>query len=157
MHKKLRAILGVALFLFSPILQSKNSKESSDSVQELIYKSQSMILQGDRDKACPILTTALNKDGVKTKGFLEISKALKKCTEIFILEKAQQSYEVAISNYMSDKNQSIEKFKESLGFEPRNALIIKGLIFALLSQNECTQVKKYYSELKKINPYDNEL
>lgn len=147
----------VALFLFSPILLSKNIKESVDSVKELISKSQAMILQGDRAKACQILIGALNKDGVKSKGFLEISRALKKCTEIFILEKAQQSYEVAIANYLSDKNQSIEKFKESLGLEPRNALIIKGLVFALLSQNECVQAKKYNTELKKINPYDDEI
>lgn len=157
MHKKLRAALGVALFLFSPILQSKNSKESVDSVKELISKSQAMILQGDRPIACQLLINALSKDGAKSKGFLEISKALKKCTEFFILEKAQQSYEVAIANYLSDKNQSIEKFKESLNLEPRNALIIKGLIFALLSQNECVLVKKYDTELKKINPYDDEL
>lgn len=157
MYSKLRAALGVALFLFSPILQAKNTKESIDSVKELVNKSQAMILQGNRSKACQILITALSKDGTKSKGFLEISKALKKCTELFILEKAQQSYEVAIANYLSDKNQSIEKFKEALSLEPLNALIIKGLLFTLLSQNECIQVKKYYTELKKINPYDDEL
>lgn len=157
MYRKLRAALGVALFLFSSIVLSKNGKETQDSVKELISKSQAWILQGHRSKACQILITALNKDGAKSKGFLEISKALKKCSELFVLEKAQQSYEVAIANYLSDKNQSIEKFKEALGLEPQNSLILKGLLFTLLSQNECVQVKKYYPELQRINPYDNEL
>lgn len=148
----------MALFLLvSMLVQSKTKQEPTGTNKELISKSQAFILQGDRPKACQILISALNKDGVKTKGYAEISKALKKCTELFVSEKAQQVYEVAIASYASDKNQTIEKFREALNIEPLNSLIIKGLIFTLLSQNECNQAKKKHEDLKKISPYDEDL
>ncbi len=158
MSIKLRVVLWATLFLLSWSSYSKNHLESADSsIKDLINKSQSLLLQGERHKACQILVSSLDKEGVKTKGFVEISKALKKCTEIFISEKAQQIYELAVASYSNDKTHSIEKFTEALGLEPQNGLILKGLIFTLLSQNECPRAKKNFEELKKINPFDEDL
>ncbi len=158
MLKNLRtAVVAVLFVLSSSTVIAKKAKSNLDSLKELMNQSQAFLIQGDRSKACQILITALNKEITKSKDTSTIVQALKKCTEIFLSEKAQQAYEVAVAHYENDKTQAIAKFREALMLEPFNGLILKGLLFTLLSQNECAQAKKNNEDLKKNNPYDEDL
>lgn len=149
--------MAVLFLLSSSIVIAKKVKNNLDSLKELMNQSQALLIQGDRSKACQILITTLNKEVAQSKDTPTIIQALKKCTEVFLSEKAQQVYEVAVAHYENDKTQAIVKFREALTLEPFNGLILKGLLFTLLSQNECAQVKKNNDDLKKMNPYDEDL
>lgn len=153
-----RAVLWAALFLFCCAEGwSKKNTDNLETYRDQINKSQVLLLQRDRQQAIQVLVAAMNREGLKSPASTELLKALKKTSEVFLSEKAQQSYEMAIATFSTNKAQSIEKLRETLSQEPQNAVLIKALLFTLLSQKECTQAQKQRLELIKINPFDEDL
>lgn len=152
-----RATKLVALVLFGFLIGAKKGNENLETYKDQISKSQILLLQRDRNQAAQILIGAINKEGVKSPAFLELAKALKKTTEVFFSERAQQSYELALASYPTNRQQTIEKLKETLGLEPMNALVLKALIFSLLSQRDCGAVAKWREDLLRVNPFDDEV
>jgi hypothetical protein len=157
-RKNLRVVILTALFLLS--LQAVAAKKNSTNLEtykDQISKSQVLLLQQDRLQATQLLISAINQEGTKSASYLELSKALKKAAELFFSEKAQQSYEMAMASYPTDKGQALVRMREILNLEPMNTLVIKGLIFTLLNQNECGLAAKQRVDLAKINPLDEDL
>lgn len=154
----LKATPWVAFFLLLASLGwSKKSNENLETYKEQISKSQVLLLQRDRQQATQILIDAIHREGIKSTSFPELTKALQKTSEIFLSEKAQQSYEMAVASFEANKVQAIEKLRETLKLEPLNSLVQKALIFLLLNQKECQAAAKAQVELVKVNPFDSEL
>ena len=153
-----RAALGVALFLVgTSAAWPKKASPNLETYRDLISKSRVLLLQRDRAQASQILISAIHKEGLKSPAFPELSRALKKTAEIFFSEKAQQAYEMATAVYHSDRSHSIEILKETLSTEPKNAQLLKALLFAYLAQRECHQAQKSRLGLAEINPFDEDL
>lgn len=151
-----RIVIIAVLCLFSLEVLTKNF-ENLETYRDQINKSQVLLLQRDRNQASQLLISAINKEGIKSPSYIELSRVLKKTVETFLSEKAQQTYELALSIYPTDKSLAIEKIKESLNLDLLNGLALKALNFTLLSQRECSLAKKIRLDLIKLNPFDVEL
>lgn len=153
----LRVVVLTTLFIFSSRAWPKKATENLETYKDQISKAQVLLLQRDRYQAAQILISAINREGIKSPSYGELTRALNKTAEIFFSEKAQQSYEMALSIYNSNKQQAIDKLNETIGIEPNNGLVLKALIFTLLGQKECGAASRLRSDYFKFNPFDDDL
>ncbi len=154
LHYVLRVVVLTTLFMFSQNVWPKKVTENLETYKDQISKAQVLLLQHDRNQAAQIIIAAINREGTKSPSYGELTSALKKTVEIFFSEKAQQSYEMALSAYSTNKSQAIDKLNETLRLESGNGLVLKGLAFALLSQRECGNSARFRSDYFKLNPFD---
>lgn len=152
---KRAAFFGAALF--SCACFSGNKNKPLDTLKSTLTEAQGFLLNKDRTQAIKVLIQALKNEKQNSKNYIELSNFLKKTSEIFISEKAQQSFELALTAYTADKNLTKDKLLETLKIEPQNSLILKAVVFTLLSLKECQKVPPYLDELKVINEYDEDI
>ncbi len=128
-----------------------------ESTKNIINQVQTLLLSQNREQAIQLVISQLKIEKPHSKNYKELINTLKKTSELFFSEKAQQNYELAIAVYQTDKNQTKEKLLESLKLEPKNILILKGLVFTYLSLKDCNSAKSYLSELKPMGEYDEDI
>lgn len=139
-----RATLVVALFFPTFIIAAPPAV--SETYKDIIEKAQNLSLQKDRMQAMGILTGALKKEK-KPQALKELGNALDTVAKIFYSDKAQQTYELALSLVRTDLSMAVNKLNEASRLEPDNISIETALIRANLAQNDCD------GALSRINKY----
>lgn len=116
-QKKASIILA---FLYCSIALSANVLPSTENYKDIIKKAQNLILQKDRPQALNLLDQALKLEAPKSQSYLEIKKQISFISRIFLIEKAQQAYELALSLHRQDPNQALTRVRDGLKLEPDN-------------------------------------
>lgn len=153
---------GAALIaaLFFNVCSASPLKKKTDNLEtyrEQITKSQVLLLQQDRRQAVQLLVAAIQKEGPKSSSYGDLSKALKQTSEVFLSEKHQNIYETALATFPTSRAKSLSSFKDLLGVDPANSLVLKALIFTMFSLKECGGAEKYRQELELLNPFEEDL
>ncbi len=98
--------------------------EKSLAYKETIKKAEDFLLQKERPKAVKILTTLLDQEKQNKQAQAEARKILKDINGLFLNEKAQQNYELALNLKNTDSNQALAKLNEALTWEADNFKIL---------------------------------
>lgn len=136
---------------------SKEVTKSLETYRDQIGKSQVLLLQRERLQSAQLLISAIDREAKNSNAYEELKKALKKTSDTFFTERAQQTYELGLSLYITNKSQSLDRLNESLMQEPLNGLLLRSLAFVALSQRDCSSAQGFLAEHRKINPVEPEL
>lgn len=151
-----RALFFTALFFFftSAIAQKKVAVESSAAV---IERAQNLILQKDRHQALSLLARALQRESGKGQSQAELKRASIEMSRLFLSDKTQQAYEVALSLRRLEPAQAQARLQEVLKQEPENALIVLELAQVHILRSECNQALELIERTLALIPFDEEL
>lgn len=150
-----RATLFVALFFLSTVAFAA-PVATSETYKDIIEKAQNLSIQKDRLQAMGILVGALKKEK-KAQALKELSTNLETVAKIFYSDKAQQTYELALSLATSDLTMSVNKMNEAIRLEPDNISIELALIRSQLAQNDCDGASNRINKYKEMLPYIEDL
>jgi hypothetical protein len=139
-------------FAFGQAAEKNVSEVKTETYTDIIEKAQNLALQKDRPQAINILTAAIKKEGRKTRAPKELFTTLDEISTVFFSEKAQQSYELALSLISTDKNLANTKLTEALRQEVDNLLILEEQA-RLASHTDCSQGLAQFKRIIEINPY----
>jgi predicted Zn-dependent protease len=156
-----RAAVLAALFIFggpaSGQAQTKAKIKKSETYQDIIEKSQNLILQKDRQQAVNILINAIRREGPKSAGAAELKKTLNEATTLFLSDKAQQIYEVGVTLKRTDIGQAQQKMAEGLKLEPDNLLFWIEQARVQIAKGDCSGADDTATKARAQNPYYEEL
>ncbi len=148
-------ILALFVFIFCRDVHAAEPK------LEPLYKAQiekayTLSQNKSRDKAVELLVSSLKKEDHKSVAFAEESKALVNITNLFLLDKTQQLYELGLSLFLNDPRAAEAKFLEAQKLEPENIQITKAISAVKLSLNDCGLALEQANRALALNPWDNE-
>ena len=146
-----------ALFVSGGIASAEVKIKKSETYQDIIEKSQNLILQKDRQQAVNILVNAIRREGVKSPAAVELKKTLNEATTLFLSDKAQQIYEVGVTLKRTDLNQAQQKMNEGLKLEPDNLLFWIELARVQIAKGDCSAADETTGKARLQNPYFEEL
>lgn len=140
-------ILGVQGFAKAPF--------KAESPRDLIEKARQLLLQKERVPAISLLATAAQREtkNGNTAGAKALVGALEEISSIFILDKAQQSYELGLSLIETDPVQALEKFEDAARMETRNFAVEVAIIRMNIVQGVCSDAATKARTLIALNPY----
>lgn len=155
-----RAVVFTALFLFqwSSVITSAEEVHQfkTETYKDIIEKAYNLSLQKDRQQALNLLLNALQKEN-RPQAVFELKKTISDVAHIFISEKAQQTYESAISVMRSDLNQAQLKLNEALRIEADNMTISEVLARTMIAKGDCSGAIEFINKLGKITSQIDEL
>lgn len=162
MFKKIKSIyFTVHIFCFFGALPSEGreklkegSKEKNKEYRTQIKEAEELIIKKNRLDAVKLLLNALEKEKLNKAATLEIKKILKEINGLFLNEKVQQNYELALSLKNSDINQSNQKLEEALSWEPDNFNIISEMARQKIKAKDCKNIIGVLENAAAINPWD---
>lgn len=139
LFKKTTYIFVVFFILSAPAAKKEKASnhEAAENYQDLISKAQNLMLQKDRSQAMALLEKALNQLSPKSSGYVEVKNNISLLSRVFISEKAQQMYELALSTQRQDSAQSLSKINEALKIEPDHLLLLLTQSKVYLSRLDC--------------------
>lgn len=143
--------------VFSLVFIQSFAAPKTENYSDLISKAQNLILQKDRLQAMNVLVAGLKKENPKSNAYLELKKNLEDLSQMFITEKAQQVYELAITLKKTDLNASTQKLTEALRIEPDQLKILIELSRNQLIKGECNSAQDTISKNLHLIPYLEEL
>ncbi len=146
-----RATIVVALFFLGSVVWAVPAAVS-ETYKDIIEKAQNLSLQKDRLQAMSILVGALKKEK-KPQALKELSSNLETVAKIFYSDKAQQTYELALSLASTDLAMSVNKMNEAVRMEPDNISIELALVRSQLAQNDCDGANNRIAKYKDLLPY----
>jgi hypothetical protein len=129
----------------------------SEGYKEIISKAQNLVLQKERSQALDLLYYALKQENPKGPAYKEIKKNMSSISRVFIFEKAQQAYELAISMRKQDLTQSYKTLKDGLSHEKDNLNLLLALSRLEVSKNECAVGKETFQKIPKPLSTDEEV
>lgn len=141
----------ISLLLFSV---SSFSIEKSVAYKEAIKKAEEFLLQKDRGKAIKTLLDILEQEKQNKQAQLEARKILKEINSLFLNEKAQQNYELALNLKNSDANQALAKLNEALVWEADNFKILTEISRIKMNKKECKSTLPTLESANQQNPFD---
>jgi hypothetical protein len=156
--KNIKWIFCLVLFVLCGQTAQAQKNKSKDqkmvtNVEDLIQKSQNLILQKDRAQAIMILVRALNQASSK-KEVIELKRNLEDISSLFLSDKTQQMYEAVLSNKRKDINTSLQKMLEISRVEPDQNLISAEAARLHILKKDCQQAFDLMEAQLKKNPYD---
>lgn len=129
-------------------------KEKNKEYRSEIKEAEDLIIKKNRLGAVKLLLKTLEKEKLNKVATLEIKKILKEINGLFLNEKVQQNYELALNLKNSDINQSNQKLEEALSWEPDNFNIISELARQKIKAKECKNIIGVLENAAAINPWD---
>ncbi len=143
----------VFLFLTDWSIAAPKTENHTD----LISKAQNLILQKDRLQAMNVLIAGLKKENPKSIAYVELKRNLEDLSQLFISEKAQQVYELAITLKKTDINASTQKLTEALRIEPDHLTLLIDLSRNQLVKGDCNSAQDTISKSIQLIPFFEEL
>lgn len=128
-----------------------------EGYKDLIIKAQNLVLQKDRPQAVSLLAQALTQGGHSEAGIAEIKKALGSISRLFILEKAQQSYELGISLLKQDPAQASRILRSGLALEPDNLVLLLAIGRLEIAKKDCGAAGETYLRIPSSLRADEEV
>lgn len=128
--------------------------EKSLAYKETIKKAEDFLLQKERPKAVKILTTLLDQEKQNKQAQAEARKILKDINGLFLNEKAQQNYELALNLKNTDSNQALVKLNEALTWEADNFKILTEISRIKINKKDCKSTLQPLELANQQNPYD---
>lgn len=129
-------------------------KEKNKEYRSEIKEAEELIIKKNRLGAVKLLLKTLEKEKLNKVATLEIKKILKEINGLFLNEKVQQNYELALNLKNSDINQSNQKLEEALSWEPDNFNIISELARQKIKAKDCKNIIGVLENAAAINPWD---
>lgn len=125
----------------------------TENYNDLISKAQNLVLQKDRLQAMNILVAGIKKENPKSIAYSELKKNIEDLSQIFISEKAQQIYELALTLKKSDLATSTQKLQESLRIEPDQIQVLIELGRNQIAKGECNSAQEMINKNNLLFPY----
>lgn len=151
---KRAAPMVVALFFILLISQiSKALPAKTETYKDIIEKSYTLSLQKERTQAVTLLISAATRESKKGSIPKELLQAINEVATIFYSDKAQQSYELALSLRLADPILANTKLSEALKQDPENIQIKTEQVRMLLLANDCGVALKSANSLEEKYPY----
>lgn len=127
----------------------------AESPRDLIEKARQLLLQKERVPAISLLATAAQREtkNGNTSGAKTLVGALEEISTAFILDKAQQSYELGLSLIETDPAQALEKFEEAGRMESRNFAVEVAIVRMNIVMGVCSDAAMKARALIALNPY----
>lgn len=144
--KKATVSLISVAFFFSSLSFAETKTETYKDVMEKAYN---LSLQRDRTQAVSILLGALKRESKKGRTPKELQTALSQVSHIFYAEKAQQTYELALSFLQTDTALAMSKLQEAARLEPENLSIELSIARVQIMQNDCDAAQKTLNRNKE--------
>lgn len=118
-----------------------------------------MLIQKERVAALSLLSAAAQKE-IKL-GNHQAAKVLKEALEeisnAFLLDKSQQAYEMALSLFDTEPDQSLTRLAEAQKLEPKNFTIELQIIRTHLAMGNCSEASNGARALQALNPFSEEV
>lgn len=150
-----RAIfLGMAIFFTPTLLWSAENKKPNEPYKEIISKAHNLVLQKDRQQALILLSSALRLEKPGSRPYKDLRRVLSEIAHIFLSDKTQQLYELALSLKLTDLNQAQQKASEALRMEPDNFTLILELARLHLTKNDCKLADETADRAQKLYSLD---
>lgn len=128
--------------------------EKSLAYKETIKKAEDLLLQKERAKAVKVLTTLLEQEKQNKLAQAEARKILKDINGLFLNEKAQQNYELALNLKNTDLNQALAKLNEALTWEADNFKILTEISRIKINKKDCKSTLQALELANQQNPFD---
>lgn len=106
----------VAPFLFSLTSVAANT----ETYRDIIEKAQTLSLQKERAHAVQLLNSSIARESKKGSPPKELLAALEEVASLFLSDKAQQQYELALSLRANEPQMSLQKLNEAAKLEADN-------------------------------------
>lgn len=154
------ALIGAALFIFTMTTEAapKTSvSKSAETLKDIIEKSFNLSLQKDRPQAINILVSAIKQESARNVDATELKNALEQVSYVFYSERAQQTYELALSVKHTDVIQAQQKITEALRLEPDNRGLFNEMLRMQIIKGDCTAALEGATKERVRDPYDENL
>jgi lipopolysaccharide biosynthesis regulator YciM len=148
MFKKTLFIVA-AIFSLTAVAADKTSV-----YKETIKKAEDFLLQKERSKAVKLLTSLLDQEKQNKQAQSEARKILKDINGLFLNEKAQQNYELALNLKNTDSNQALAKLNEALAWESDNFKILTEISRIKINKKDCKSTLQALELANQQNPFD---
>lgn len=127
----------------------------SESPRDLIEKARQLLLQKERVPAISLLATAAQRESKNgnAAGAKALTGALDEISSVFILDKAQQSYELGLSLVETDPAQALEKFEDAARMEARNFAVEVAIVRMNIVLGVCSEAATKARTLIALNPF----
>lgn len=151
-YKKTAIACGLAVFFCSNPINAAMSSKS----QAIVRKAKNLSLQRDRTQASKILRDYIESNRLDLGEKRNITKVLKKVSQMFYTAKALQEYEMARSVLSRDEDQAIDHFEESHKLESLNTKPILALARYNLKLGKCSKSNDWIDKAMEVNPFNQE-
>jgi len=148
--QKATVMISVAFFFSASFVQAQAKTETYKDVMEKAFN---LSLQRDRTQAVSILLGALKRESKKGRTPKELQTALSQVSHIFYSEKAQQSYELALSFQPTDGAMALSKLQEAARLEPENLSIELSAARVQMMMGDCGAAQKGIIKYKEQAQY----
>lgn len=144
----------LVLAVFVSIGAWGKKEDKNNGYKSEIKRAESMLLQKNRTQAITTLLNLLESEKQNKQAQLEIKKILKEINGLFLNEKAQQNFELALNLKKSDPAQALAKLTEAQGWEPDNFKIVAEIAKMKISRRDCKNSISPLEKAQEQNPYD---
>ena len=146
-----KGVVGCTITLL--FLNFTEASKKQESHFDIIEKAQQLMLQKDRQRASQLLVQAIQKENPKSNAGKQLISALNQFSIVFLTDKAQQLYELALTASSADRNLSLTRINEALRLESNHLLLLSLRLRMHISQVECFEAKSIAKNMQEINPY----
>jgi len=154
------ALFSAALFIFteaSAVISVDNKSKKAETSKDIIEKAYNLSLQKDRAQATNILVSAIKQESLRNGNTTELKKALQQVSYLFYSDRAQQSYELALSLRRTDLPQAQQKMAEALRIESDNLNLFNEMQRMSIIKGDCSSSLESVTKERLQNPYDENL
>jgi predicted Zn-dependent protease len=153
------ALIGAALFIFKglPAVSAETKSKKAETSKDIIEKAYNLSLQKDRSQAITILVNAIKQENARNGNTVELKKALQQVSYLFYSDRAQQTYELALSLKKTDPNQALQKMNEALRMETDNLTLFTETQRMILIKGDCSTALDNLTKERRQDPFDENL
>ena len=153
------ALIGVALFIFKNAFAAPADTKSkkAETSKDIVEKAYNLSLQKDRSQAITILVNAIKQENSRSLTTVELKKALQQVSYLFYSDRAQQTYELALSLRKTDPAQAFQKMAEALRMETDNLTLFNEMQRMILIKGDCSAALDNLNKERLQDPFDENL
>ena len=151
---KLQILKGVVGFSITLLfLNTSVASKKQESHLDIIEKAQNLMLQKDRQRATQLLVQSIQKENPKSNAGKQLISVLNQISVVFLTDKAQQLYELALTAASTDRSLSLTRINEALRIENNHLLLLSVRARMHISQIECFEAKTITQNMNDLNPF----
>jgi len=153
------ALISAALFIFkgSPCVSAETKSKKAETSKDIIEKAYNLSLQKDRSQSITILVNAIKQENARNGNTAELKKALQQVSYLFYSDRAQQTYELALSLKKTDPVQALQKMNEALRMETDNLTLFTEYQRMILTKGDCSAALDSVTKVRRQDPFDENL
>jgi len=153
------ALIGAALFIFKglPAVSAETKSKKAETSKDIIEKAYNLSLQKDRSQSITILVNAIKQENARNGNTTELKKALQQVSYLFYSDRAQQTYELALSLKKTDPAQALQKMNEALRMETDNLTLFTENQRMILIKGDCSGALDNVAKVRRQDPFDENL